>query len=460
MRHWLLAKTNASAGLGKRLGKKLGQHGQTPFGVSINRIALFVSFFVVTIIAVWRIKYKILGATDPYIFRDFLYAYYPAGRLIIEEPSKLFAFTRAADGTLQPVIYGFVNLPIIAYLFTPFSFLGQNVANILYFGLGIAAVILSTWMLVRLAKLKGWQLALFVVLVGINAPIFNSLWLGNSTHILFPILIAVFICFRGQKYSWSGLFLAITGLIKIPLCLPLLYFILKQRWLAVAGFIATITGVLLASILVCGLPLNITWFESCILSFSGKAVAGDTLQSVDSFLIRLLSQASIDSFDPIEVDWRFKLLRYSLFAFLMGGTVLTVLRSRRGELAAIQNLEFSSFLTLALVVSPISWTHYYLLLLLPIALYLGGCLAIPKQWPWTLAMGLSIALVIAPNVRTSPLDHPLVNIFTRHFLVSHYFWGGVLMLGVFVLALLQQPFQQPLVRQNASHVLAAAQEDR
>jgi Glycosyltransferase family 87 len=426
---WLLSKTKSAVA-----DLPLSPNRLLP---SIPRPLFLMSLFLVTVVTLWRIKFKILATTDPYIFRDFLYAYYPAGRLIIEAPSQLFEFTRGADGAM-PVIYGFVNLPVIAYLFTPFAWLQPGIANFLYFCLGIVAVILSAWLLIRLAKLRGWQQSLFILLVGMNAPIFNSIWLGNSTHIIFPLLIVAFSYLRAHKYVWSGFWLALAGLIKIPLFLPVFYFLFKKRWLAVASFLITLTSIALVSILICGLPLNLAWFQKCILSFSGKAVAGDTLQSVDSFLIRLLTQVPIASFDPVDVDWRFKLLRYVLFTILIGATLVTVWRCRRLESAVTQNLEFSIFLVLALVVSPISWTHYYLLLLLPMALYLGDGLAIPKQWPWTLAMGFSMLLVMAPNVRTSPLDHPLVNALTRHFLVSHYFWGGLLMLGILVLALHRQ----------------------
>lgn len=182
------------------------------------------------------------------------------------------------------------------------------------------------------------------------------------------------------------------------------------------------------------MSLNITWFQKCILTFSGKAVAGNAVQSVDSFLIRLLTNAPIDSYDYVEVDWVFKLLRYTLLAILIGGTILTILRSRQVKSPEIESLEFSSFLCLTLLISPISWTHYYLLLLLPIALYLGGQLGISNRWQWNAAMLSIIVLVIAPNIRNIP-QNPVIAALTRHVLISHYFWGGILLLVVLLATL-------------------------
>ncbi|MGA7937712.1 MAG: hypothetical protein WCA35_29455, partial [Kovacikia sp.] len=190
------------------------------------------------------------------------------------------------------------------------------------------------------------------------------------------------------------------------------------------------------SILVCGYSLNLTWFQKCILSFSGATVAGFVNQSVDSFLIRLLTNAPITSFDFVEGSWLFKLLRYAIFFVLIGGTILTMLRSRQVQSTTIESLEFSSFLCLTLLISPISWVHYYLFLLLPIALYIGGQLNIPNRWPWHAAMVLSIVLLIGPNIINTPHHHVMAT-FTRHILVSHYFWGGILLLGILLATILK-----------------------
>ncbi|MFN6581424.1 MAG: glycosyltransferase family 87 protein [Aulosira sp. ZfuVER01] len=394
-----------------------------------NRFSSLLLIVFIVLVTLWRIRYKF-----PQL-RDFYEAYYPAGRLIIDRPEQIYEFIKSSDGIVQPVIYGFVNLPIIAYLLTPFSVVDQQTSGILFTLFGVVAIVYSGWLLIESANLKGWKKNIFIALLAINAPIFNSIWLGNSTHIIFVLLIAAFISFRSKQDLWSGFFLAIAGLIKIPLLFLILYFCLKRRWQVVAGFVGTIIAVVSLSILVCGLDLNVTWFQKCILSFTGQAVAGDTVQSVDAFLIRLLTNAPIDSYDYVDGGLLFKLLRYGIFSLLMGGTLLACWRSRHITSTQVENLEFSSFLCLTLLISPISWTHYYLFLLLPIALYLGGQLSIPSGWRWSALMTLSILLVIAPNVRNIPTAHPVIVALTRHILVSHYFWGGVLLLGVLLTSL-------------------------
>ena len=368
------------------------------------------------------IAYRRIRSTPPELL-DFYNAYYPAGKMIFKNPDRLYSFAKS-------IILGFVNLPIIAYLLTPFSVLDEYPAGVLFTLMGVGSAILSGWLLIKLAKLSGWRQTIFILLLLINTPIYYSLWLGNSTQTVFLFVIASFLCFRLKRDVWSGVFLAIAGLLKIPLLFPILYFVLRKRWQVVKGFFATLVATFGLSVIVCGLNLNLTWFKECILAFSGKVVTAYNVQSVDSFVIRLVTNAPIDTWEYTEGSWLFKLLRYSLFLILIGGTLLVMMRARQVESVAVENLEFSSFFSLALLVSPISWTHYYLVLLLPIALYLGGQLGIPTRWTWTAAMALSILLLSAPNVRNVPFSNPVLAAFTRHFLVSHFFWGGVLFLSI------------------------------
>ena len=297
---------------------------------------------------------------------------------------------------------------------------------------------MSGWLLIRLANLKSWKRLILILLIAINTPIYYSIWLGNTTQTVFLFVIASFMCFRLKRDIWSGVFLAIAGLIKIPLLFPILYFVLRKRWQVVKGFLVTILMTVGLSVLVCGINLNLIWFRECILAFVGKVLAAYNVQSVDSFVIRLLSDAPIDTWDYTEGSWLFKLLRYSFFLILIGGTSFVILRSPANSSAEAENLEFSSFLCLTLLVSPISWTHYYLVLLLPIALYLGGQLGIPNRWYWFIPMAFSILLVTLPNVRSITSENSVIAALTRHFLVSHFFWGGVLLLGILLSARYQK----------------------
>ncbi|HEY9636932.1 MAG TPA: glycosyltransferase family 87 protein [Coleofasciculaceae cyanobacterium] len=370
---------------------------------------------------------------------DFNKAYYPAGRLILENPSKLydpFDISVKGLGVIHVRDLGFVNIPIIALLFIPFSLLDVALSQILYTILGGIAIIIFGYLIVKLTKVTGWQRILLLRIILVNGPLYYSLKVVNSTHFVLFFLLAAIFCIQTKREIWLGILLAIAALIKIPLFLLGIYYFLRGRWQVVLGYGGALLGIVGASLLLFGVDLHLIWFERCIQAFRNKAIGAYNIQSVDGLLVRLLTDGNIGNWDPIELGLDFKVIRYVLLSLLIGGTIWICWRSKPPITIEEQNLEFSIVLCLALVISPISWTHYYLFLLVPLSLYLGEKLAIPQGWLWFSSVVLSI-LLISPAVRAFTPANPILRFLMFKLLFSHYFFGGILLLGILLTARLQ-----------------------
>ncbi|MBD2020005.1 hypothetical protein H6F43_07370, partial [Leptolyngbya sp. FACHB-36] len=156
---------------------------------------------------------------------------------------------------------------------------------------------------------------------------------------------------------------------------------------------------------------------------------------------------------PMQVGWEFKLLRYTLLSLLTGAVVWTFWRTRLPKTLATETLEFAIVLCLALLISPISWTHYYLLLLLPLGLCLGNSVSIPQGRLWLGLFVVSGLLVSLPVTLFQP-DSPVLRSIVFRLLLSHYFLGGVLLLGLLLAArwhtttALEASPANPLVHKN------------
>ncbi|MFE1748807.1 glycosyltransferase family 87 protein [Coleofasciculus sp. H7-2] len=361
------------------------------------------------------------------LFSDFNKAYYPAGRQVIENPSSLYD-KNCADNTIC-----FVNIPIIAYLFTPFSPFPLHRAQYLLAVLSVLAVVASCYFTVKLTKVSGDKRIAIIGLFAINGPLYYSFRYGNATHFVFLLLIGAFFCIQNKREVFLGILVAIAALMKIPLVLFGVYFVLRRRWQVVAGFSAALLVIGGASLLLFGVDLHLTWFRECIQSFAGKPLAAYNVQSVDGFLARLLTDGNLKNWLPLEVGWDFKVMRYALLSLLFGTTFWVFWRSKSPTTLEEENLEFSIVLCLALVTSPISWTHYYLFLLLPLSLYVGNKLVVPNQRLWFSLMIPSILLISFP-VTSILVDFKPLTFFTSKLLISHYFFGGVLLLGVLLAA--------------------------
>ena len=358
---------------------------------------------------------------------DFNKSYYPAGRLIIENPADLYVWGKGL---------GFVNIPIIALLFTPISYLPKLAAQIIITLLGLAAIVFAAYLLIKLTKASKWQKLIIAGLFIINGPLYYSLKQGNSTHFVFLLLIAAIFALRDKREIWVGVLLALASLIKIPIFLLSVYFTLRGRWRIIFGFSVTILAIVGTSVLLFGLDLHIIWFQKCILAFAGKPLAAFNVQSIDGFLARLLNDVDLKSWQPLEIGWEFKLGRYLLISLLAGITILLCWRSKPPQTFAMEILELSIAICLALAIMPISWTHYYLYLLLPFSLYIGNQLVIPPGKFWQILMLISAILVSLPVILIKA-NNPLSEFLISKLLISHYLLGGVLLLMILLRARLQ-----------------------
>jgi hypothetical protein len=199
---------------------------------------------------------------------------------------------------------------------------------------------------------------------------------GNLSHFVLFLLTLAVICIQKKRDFWVGSLLAVAVVIKPPLFVLTFYYLLRKRWQVLVGFSTVLVAIVGASLLLFGVGLHLTWWERCIQPSVGKPTALFNVQSLNGFLTRLLTNADINLPHPLEVGWDFKLIRAALVLLLLGGSIWVCFRSKRPTSLKVENLEFSIFLCLTLIISPISWTYYYAWLLLPLSLYLGNKLAI------------------------------------------------------------------------------------
>lgn len=361
-------------------------------------------------------------------FGDFGKAYYPAGDVILKNPSQLYG--RSNGGEAQ----AFVNIPIVAFLFAPFSFFEVNKAYILFTITGLITVITNCYLLLKLTNISGWRKIFLLRFITFSGPLYYSFAEGNLSHFVLFLLTLAVICIQKKRDFWVGSLLAVAVVIKPPLFVLTFYYLLRKRWQVLVGFSTVLVAIVGASLLLFGVDLHLTWWERCIQPSVGKPTALFNVQSLNGFLTRLLTNADINLPHPLEVGLNFKLIRAALVLLLLGASIWVCFRSKRPTSLKVENLEFSIFLCLTLIISPISWTYYYAWLLLPLSLYLGNKLAISKGWVWFSLITVSFMLMMPPVRLIILPENPIVKFWMVKFLLSHCFYGGMLFLGTLLAA--------------------------
>ncbi len=367
-------------------------------------------------------------------FDDFHKAYYPTANLLWHEGPQPTWFN------IEQSELGFVNIPVVAYLFVPLALLDENTAAWVFLGFGYAATAIAWVLLVRLARPESKMGPALLFFILVNGPLIYSLREGNITQFTLPLLVAALLLWNARFEFAAGLVLGACAVLKLPLLLFGVYFLLRRRWWVVAGGAFTIGLTVVLSIAIFGVEINVGWYQNCIAPFLGRVIPAFNVQSIDGFLMRLSTGAEyLRYWQPVLPTVLHRAVRILLFAGVLFGTFWLLWRADDGEqpgdeigaLRARHFLEFVLILDLSLVMSPLSWTHYFLLLLLPWGLYLGGRLAMPQGASDRSLMWAGIMLSSLPVV-TLPLKSDWAGFLASRSVVSAWLFGGLCMLAAIV----------------------------
>jgi Glycosyltransferase family 87 len=405
--------------------------GQTDIGPVRSRtssalICLSAGIFVVLVqFALWNISEPEL------LFSDFYKAYYPAGQALLRDGPRQ-TWHIGEDTSLA-----FVNLPILGYLFVPLALFERPTAGFLFLGIGTAAALAMPLLLARWLQLRGREFAVLVMLFAANGPLVNSLREGNTTHIVGLLIIMSLISICSGRQFLAGVLLGFCALVKLPLMLFCAYYVVLQRWRIAAGAILAISLIVFASFLIFGSAINIGWYDKCVAPYLSGVVGAFNVQSIDAFLLRLVTGATLLwDWEPVEVSLAHRVARNLVIGAMLAAALILMWRANRArrlspkrDTPALAALEFVLVLSLALVVSPLSWVHYYLLLLLPAALEAAGRLSVEGNQSatrWLIYGGLTLASlpVAIPDLEDSALGP-----FAARTAVSVWLFGGLLMIG-------------------------------
>ncbi len=260
---------------------------------------------------------------------------------------------------------GFVNIPILAWLFAPLAPLGELDAAWLFLALGVAATVAAFVLMLRLGSFTAATGALLALSFLANGPLVNTLREGNTTHFILLLLVVALLLWRAGAEFSAGLVLGFCAMFKLPLMLFALHFLLRRRWRIVAGGATMIGSIVLLSLLVFGLDINIGWYRCCVEPFLNGVMPAFNVQSIDGFLLRLeTGHSQLREWTPLATPLWHKVSRSILLAAMFAFVFWAVYRISRAARSTIESdapgprdyLEFSLVLTLAIITSPVSWT--------------------------------------------------------------------------------------------------------
>lgn len=355
---------------------------------------------------------SIFQLTECRLFKDFNTAYYHAGYFSISDPSRLYD---ESSGGL------FVNLPLIALCFEPLAKFPPSIAQWIYFAVGMMALVYTIWFNYSVFP----QATLFkrvILLEGFlsNGPLINSIREGNTTHLILLVLGGAIFKME-QSPAVCGCLFALAAAFKPALLLFGVYLVVRGQVKAAIAFWVTMALVLVLSITIFGIGAHDVWYLTAIRPFESYSLAAFNVQSFDGFTARLLSNGHLYSWKPVILSEKFALMRWSARIVILVCACVVGVRAGKPRLAAAQRLECYIVICIALIASPISWSHYYALLLIPYAdAVLSGSAMWQKKYCWILGGGfLLCSLPLVPRGGDGVLGDMMA---------SPYLIGGIIIL--------------------------------
>jgi hypothetical protein len=236
----------------------------------------------------------------------------------------------------------------------------------------LAVLGVSVWLLVRGL---GWPIAWWavfpaIVLALLCTPLREHLMQGQLNLLILLLLVGTWRAERGGHGLAAGCFLGLATAIKLFPGFLFLYFFCRRSWKVIGAGLAslllltTLTGMILGldtyRIYVCEILPHVAWFR---VAWNNAALAG--------FWSKLLDPLP----EVMRPWWRIEPLWYSplLFHFAVVAsctlvTILVGLTAWRARTRVEADAAFGTAVTAMLLVSPLVWEHYLVLLVVAFAL--------------------------------------------------------------------------------------------
>jgi alpha-1,2-mannosyltransferase len=286
----------------------------------------------------------------------------------------------------------FTYTPLAVLAFELMSHLSLGVLRFVMTGASIGALLGALWVAFGLAGVAersmraGLTLGTAGVVLGLE-PVAQTLGFGQI-NLLLMLLVLVDLA-QPDRRRWKGAGVGLAAAIKLTPAIFIGYLVLTRRFRAAGVACGTFAAAIALGFLALPAPSRRFWFGGLFLNsdrVGGVGYAGN--QSVNGALVRLF--AGVNQARPA----------WLLAAALIGaaGLLLAAWASRRGE----ELLGIATCALTALLVSPISWSHHWvwIVLLVPLGVRLlrGSRSALGSMGAWLGLAGL-VALFLAGPVR-------------------------------------------------------------
>jgi Glycosyltransferase family 87 len=236
-----------------------------------------------------------------------------------------------------------------------------NLASLLMLGVSLVVV----WRGFGISFSPWWIFPLVTSLL-VCAPLVMQLFFAQLSLLILLLLTGTWAADRSGRPLLAGVLLGMAGVIKLFPGFLLYYFVLRRQWKSLFAAVATVLLLTGLTVAVLGVESYRSYIEDVlprVSEFRGKW----NNASLGGFWIKLFDPPSVKD-TRVEALYQSKwLARFGILSSYTAVVVALTRIVRRAATPAQQDVAFGLSIIAMLLVSPITWDHYLLLLLIPIA---------------------------------------------------------------------------------------------
>ena len=288
----------------------------------------------------------------------------------------------------------YVHVPILAGIMAPLTQLISFKSSLFVFtAFSVAALpilVASSYYIVRRTPISWRLLSVITAIVMVSQPALFGLELGQTTPLIMAA-VAYGIAAAHHRPVIAGIWIGIVGIIKLsPLALIVVFFIYRRR----AAVAATVTAVVgfAGSVLIMGVDVFRYWIETLRELGSASIVVDVNLSLKSQLMERSVDRYAIPGeylYAPIaETPTRVAVASLTL---MFGLLMLVGIRWIHDFKGSYEVLAVGGYST-AVVVASIYWTHYALVLVMPLV-YIG--VAVYRSWSSNTAKVIAVLSVVS-----------------------------------------------------------------
>jgi hypothetical protein len=252
-----------------------------------------------------------------------------------------------------------------------------DVVNLLSLGAGVLVIVRE-----RGARPGVWQLCTLFVLLALWPPLQRALLEGQVSPLLFLLFALAWRWARGGRSALAGGALGLAAALRLFPAFAVVYFFLRRDWRACFAAVAVFIGCSLLALPFAGVDGYLAYVTREAPANSAEWIHHPHNTSL-SGLAHLLFTGSFELPPVVSAPGLATPFAVLLIAAVLGVLVWRTLLGRQRPFAADERT-FLAYVPAMLLVSPMTWLYYHVILLLPVLV-----LCVDIGWLGTTAQRLS-----------------------------------------------------------------------